>query len=99
MAGRPLLFFHDFTSRNGFNHVFMTKISFTSIANLAHFSTLDNKTVFVMYCFEISNSHFNVLAERVCNNLDETLLYIVCSISDEKINKCETKKESSFIEV
>ena len=32
--------------------LFMTKISFTSIANLAHFSTLDNKTVFVMYCFE-----------------------------------------------
>ena len=52
MAGRPLLFYHDFTSRNGFNHVFMTKISFTSIANLAHFSMLDNKTVFVMYCFE-----------------------------------------------
>ena len=53
MAGRPFLFFHDFTSRNEFIHAFMTKISFTSIANLAHFSTLDNKTVFVMYCFEI----------------------------------------------
>ena len=52
MAGRPLLFYHDFTSRNGFIHVFMTKISFTSIANLAHFSTLDNETIFVMYCFE-----------------------------------------------